>query len=434
MRQPLAAPGEDGWHERSRRLRAVTIPLERGQLPSLVGLTAAGGRLVAAQDVHLVGLGRALGIALPGGLAALASEAEEDRRAPTPLEVLRRIPSDDQVGLPGCGPVAFGALPFSRESPAELVVPAMIVGTNRAGQAWITTIGSEGSSPAVLRSLGSADAPPSPERFEVRAEQSHAAFRALVARGVDEIRRGQLRKVVVARRVEVRADRPFVTASVLQRLAETYPSCTLISQDGLVGASPELLVRRRGAVVVSHPLAGTVPMEEGGAEHAAALLLRSAKDLAEHQLVVDAVRGALGDLCERVEAPPAEALPLHGLAHLGTRVEGHLRGGAAHGADALAALARLHPTPAVAGTPTDAALAFLSRYEGFHRGRYAGPVGWLDCRGDGEWWLSIRVAEIDGAHARLSAGVGLVEGSDPDQELAETQLKIQAMLGALLRP
>jgi len=243
-----------------------------------------------------------------------------------------------------------------------------------------------------------------------------------------------LEKVVLSRQVVVEANRPIRAATVATRLRSLYPSCMVFSIDGFVGASPELLVSRRGNDVWSLPLAGTIP-RSGDPEvdrRLAADLLGSAKERQEHALVVDEVADRLRPLCVSLSVPPVpDIVPLRNVSHLGTRICGQLRAEAPSALD-LALL--LHPTPAVAGMPTTEALAFLADVEAGDRGRYAGPVGWVDARGDGDWAVAIRCAELDGHRARLYAGAGVVADSNPAAELAETQLKFQALLAAVVRP
>jgi isochorismate synthase EntC len=196
-----------------------------------------------------------------------------------------------------------------------------------------------------------------------------------------------------------------------------------------VGASPELLVRRHGSTVESRPVAGTTVAD--GAE-ALDALAHSAKDNREHRFVVDAIADALGDVCGALDiAPVPEVMVFGPVAHLATPVRGRLHDPRPSALD----LARLlSPTPAVGGTPRAAALSTIAALEDFDRGRYAGPVGWVDARGDGEWAIALRGAELDGTRARLVAGAGIVEGSEPDAEWAETQAKLEPMLRALIRP
>jgi menaquinone-specific isochorismate synthase len=204
--------------------------------------------------------------------------------------------------------------------------------------------------------------------------------------------------------------------------------------EGFIGASPEVLVRRTGHDVLSHPLAGTVARSGDTGTDAALLagLMASAKDRHEHQLVVDAIAAKLRPLCLNLEVPPVPSvLALRNVSHLGTELRGALADGAP---SSLSLAALLQPTPAVGGQPAEAALAWQRDHEGFDRGTYAGPVGWMDGRGDGEWVLGLRSANVSGCEAALYAGNGIVAASSPDAELAETQLKLQALLAALVRP
>jgi menaquinone-specific isochorismate synthase len=207
------------------------------------------------------------------------------------------------------------------------------------------------------------------------------------------------------------------------------------SVDGFIGASPELLIARTGDRVISHPLAGTVA-RSGDAHSDEALvagLMASGKARAEHRVVIDVLRSALAPVCVELDVPEEPSvMSLRNVSHLATRITGRLA--PATPETALELVARIHPTPAVGGDPTPTALRYLVEVEGFERGRYAGPVGWVDARGDGAWAVGIRCAEVDGAHARIFAGNGVVAGSDPADELTETQLKLQALLAALVRP
>jgi len=230
------------------------------------------------------------------------------------------------------------------------------------------------------------------------------------------------------------ADTVIPVATVLGRLRALYPACRVFSVDGFVGASPEMLVARHGTEVVAHPLAGTVARSGDPEADArfAAQLLGSHKEREEHALVVDTVAEVLRRHCRALDvAAEPTVVPFRNVSHLGTRLHGRLREPAASALDLAAAL---HPTPAVAGTPTEEALAYIAEVEKLDRGHYAGPVGWVDAHGDGEFAVGIRSAEIEGNRARLFAGVGIVAESDPEAELLETQLKLQALLAALVRP
>ena len=199
----------------------------------------------------------------------------------------------------------------------------------------------------------------------------------------------------------------------------------------LFGASPELLVSRTDRNVVSHPLAGSFPRSNDPAEdqRRAEALQGSAKDRHEHALVVEAIADVLTDYCSELAVPPVpELVPTGTMWHLGTRITGRL---ADPGITALDLAVALHPTPAVCGVPPDRARAAIAELEGFQRGFYAGAVGWCDAAGDGTWVVAIRCAELSAQGLRLYAGAGIVAGSDPDAELAETEAKFGTMLVVL---
>jgi menaquinone-specific isochorismate synthase len=221
---------------------------------------------------------------------------------------------------------------------------------------------------------------------------------------------------------------------VALRLRLSHPSCMVFSVAGFVGASPELLVQRIGDHVRSQPLAGTAarPGPGGGDDALGPRMLASAKERQEHRLVVDAVTAALAPYCDELTAPPVPSLvPFGTLAHLGSLITGNLRSPHPTALDLVGAI---HPSPAVGGTPTGDALRYIADVEQLDRGRYAGPVGWVDANGDGCFAIGIRSAQIEGRRARLMAGVGVVAESDPGSELAETDLKLQPMLAAIVRP
>jgi menaquinone-specific isochorismate synthase len=352
----------------------------------------------------------------------LVTEGVVARVAPGEIDAaLAAIDADDPVGLPGSGPVAVGALPFDPSSPGELVIPARIRG-HRAGRAWVTDIGAVDAEPRVH-----ADAP---MRFTISAPRTRAMWEEAVVAALGAIARGELEKVVLAREVKIDADSPFDITGVLHRLVAQQHGCFVYASEGFVGASPELLVARHGATVESRPVAGTTVAD--GDDATLDALAHSAKDNREHRFVVDAIADALGRVCDTLDVAPVPEVGIFGpVAHLATPVRGRL---AEPAASALELARLLSPTPAVGGTPRAPALAAIAALEGFDRGPYAGPVGWVDARGDGEWAIALRCAEIDGPRARLVAGAGIVDGSDPDAEWAETQAKLEPMLRALIRP
>ncbi|MCW2666309.1 MAG: isochorismate synthase [Frankiales bacterium] len=333
----------------------------------------------------------------------------------------------DEVGLPGSGLVCFGSFAFDPlRGTSVLVVPEIVVGS-REGSWFVTRVGepSDRPTPAPVRA-------PGPVAYQ-EAGTTAAGFEALVAEVVGRIARGEVAKVVLARDVVARTTEPLDVRWPLHRLADRYTSCWTFAVDRLFGATPELLVGLRGGVVTSRVLAGTIPRTGDDAADAgrAEALAASAKDLEEHVHGVASVRAALTPLCTAMDVPEVPfVLPLPNVLHLATDVSGV----AADGTGSLDLLAALHPTAAVCGTPTAAALEVLREVEALDRGRYAGPVGWTDARGDGEWGIALRCAQIDAAdprRVRLFAGCGIVASSDPATELAESEAKTWPVREAL---
>lgn len=356
----------------------------------------------------------------------------------------RRFAVDDPVRLPGTGAVAFGAFPFSpaSRSAGALVVPAVVVG-RRDGRSWVTTAGADGAAPAPPLPAAT-DAPsPGAVRFDT-GTLTAAAWQEAVADVVGRIRRGEASKVVMARDVLARTERPVDVRHLLRRLAREYPSCWTFSVDRMVGATPELLLRREKGLVACRVLAGTI-QREADDQRAATTLASSAKDLAEHEFAVTSVVRALRPFCSSMNVPEAPyVLELPNVMHLASDVTGSVAAGAGHpstwqagrrsGPSSLALAAALHPTAAVCGTPTDVAARILAEEEAMDRSRYAGPVGWLGADGDGEWGIALRSGELDAENPRslrLFAGCGIVAASDPAAELAETEAKLRPMRAAL---
>jgi menaquinone-specific isochorismate synthase len=397
--------------------------------PDLLAEAGEDGFLWRGEHAGLAGTGVAMRIDLPGGL----SDPESVLGV---AQALAAIEASDGVGLPGTGPVAIGALPFDPGEPGQLIVPRRLVG-RRGDRGWVTTIsgiGIDEGGPA--EEAVPSGGPVSPDEFTLTASMPHAEWRETVAAAVEAIRAGELDKVVLARRVDIGANRPFVISEVLERLASLYPSCMIFSVEGFLGASPELLIRKEGAAVDSLPLAGTVARsgDTHGDQALVAALMASPKARHEHQVVIDSIASVLASLCAELDVPAEPSvMGLRNVSHLATHISGRLAPASVR-LSALDLVARLHPTPAVGGTPTRAAIRYLQKAEGFDRGGYAGPVGWVDARGDGAWALGIRSAEVAGEAARIYAGNGIVAASDPAEELAETQLKLQALLAALVRP
>ncbi|HEV7756252.1 MAG TPA: isochorismate synthase [Mycobacteriales bacterium] len=332
---------------------------------------------------------------------------------------LDRQPSD----VPGAGPVAFGSFGFDPDAVSVLVVPQVVLG-RRDGRAWLTTIGD--GSPAVPTQPIVAPA----EVAWSDGAVSAAAYTAAVAEAVRLIRAGEAQKIVLARDLVARADAPIDPRYLLSRLSGAFPNTWTFAVDGLVGATPEMLLQREGDTVRSRVLAGTAwrrPDHAGEAEVAAGLLV-SGKDREEHAYAARSAAEALGPYCAELDVPAEPSvLGLSNVSHLCTDLVGRL----AAPVSALELAGALHPTAAVCGTPTRTAGELIRRIEGLDRGRYAGPVGYVDANGDGEWGIALRCAQLGGATARLFAGCGIVADSDPETELAEAHAKFVAVRDAL---
>ena len=337
---------------------------------------------------------------------------------------------DDTVSMPGTGPVAFASFAFDPEPGRSIIiVPRVLIG-RRKGQSWITVIGSDGDPRHELRATS---VPQSPVNVQwTDGSQSSDEWKRSVEEAIARINHNELDKVVLARDVYGKAEGSIDSRSVLSALASAYPSCWTFNVSGLIGATPELLVRRTGDLVTSRVLAGTVRSQgdETADANLAQALLASGKDLAEHEYAVRSVARALAAHCTDLDVPERpHVLQLANVQHLATDVTGRL----ADDVPVLALAALLHPTAAVCGTPTERALATIRELEGMDRGRYAGPVGWIDAQGDGEFGIALRCAEIDqeAGTIRAFAGCGIVAGSDSTQELAESNAKLVPIREAL---
>ncbi len=386
-------------------------------------------------DVDLLAAAGPDGVLFERGRSGLAGRGVALRvRCDEATEALAAIAVDDEVGVPGCGPVAFGALPFLPSALAEavLIVPEVVWGRAEDGSRWVTTVGGAAvPEPVTARS----PAEVAPGALRLAPSRPAAEWCDLVAAATAAIgaSAGALEKVVLAREVVVEAEAPFDRMAILGRLRAAYPGCFVTHVDGFVGASPELLVSRSGDVVRAQPMAGTAPRggDPASDSRLAASLLANPTYRHEHQVTIDEVHDTLLGWCSYVDfEPEPSVVAVANLQHLATLVEGRLSRPAP---SVLELVAALHPTPAVAGRPRDAAIEWIVGHEGFDRGRYAGAVGWVDATGNGQWAVSVRCAEVDGRRARVFAGNGIVAGSDPGTELTETQVKLQALLGALTR-
>jgi menaquinone-specific isochorismate synthase len=336
----------------------------------------------------------------------------------------------DEVGAFGSGLVGVGSFAFhDGVAGSVLLVPRVLVG-RRDGVTWCTTIDPDDAPPVPGPRPGP---PPAVRRDRPRYAGStnpDVHWLDAVATAVDRIRAGELDKVVLARDHAVWSREPFDALDLARRLTARFPRCHTFVVEGLVGATPELLLGRRGDELVSRALAGTIGRSDDEVEDATlgAQLLASEKDRWEHQLAAESVEEVLAPHCATLEHErEPRLLRLDNVQHLATTYRGRLTSGAS----SLALAGALHPTAAVGGTPRDRAVAMIRELEGMDRGRYAAPVGWTDAAGDGEWGIALRCAELAGARARLFAGVGVVAASLPEAELEETRLKLLAMQAAL---
>ncbi len=338
----------------------------------------------------------------------------------------------DAADVPGSGLLAFGSFAYADEPGSSvLVVPSVVVG-RRGDLAWVTTISL--ASLAATPELPRAAPPVSPQGVAFSdGAMSGAAWELRVAEAVRRIRRGELDKVVLARDLVATAGAPLDVRWPLARLSEDYPMCWTFHVDGLFGSTPEMLVRRERGLVTSRVLAGTI-RRTGDDERdlaLAATLARSSKDLEEHEYAVRSVADALDPHCSSMNVPESPfVLHLPNVMHLATDVAGVVHDSAT--VSSLRLAEALHPSAAVGGTPTTAALTLITELEGMDRGRYAGPVGWMDAGGDGEWGLALRSGELRGSSVRLFAGCGIVAGSDPEAELAESQAKLVPVRDSLV--
>jgi menaquinone-specific isochorismate synthase len=403
-------------------LHAVTRRLDVEA--DLLAFAGDDGPLWTRGRSGLAGRGEVLRIEVPRVDPTTAAKAVHD--------ALDQIVVDDEVQVPGTGPVALGALPFDVSEPGVVVVPELVLGRADDGTRWLTAITPTGAEP-VMPDLASAPVI-EPRSFRVESERAVDDWCADLVALRDALRAGEADKVVLARAVRVEAEAPLSRRAIVERLRAAYPACMLSAIDGFVGASPELLVARAGDVVRCHPMAGTAPRSDDPSTDAglAASLIASTKDQREHRLTIDMVHDTLLPWCSYIdeEAEPS-IVAMANVQHLATLVEGRL---SSPPASVIELVTALHPTPAVGGSPRGAALELMARHEHLDRGRYGGPVGWVDASGNGAWAVGIRSAEVHGSTARLFAGVGVLPGSDVEAELAETRAKLQALLGAIVRP
>jgi len=341
---------------------------------------------------------------------------------------LEKFAISDSVHLSGTGPVLFASFSFDPDEESVLVIPKIVVGM-RNGSSWITWIGDQPQPALQEEKEMLADA----EFNWGDGSLSPAEWQLRVAKAIDEIEKTELEKVVLARDLIVNSHRPIDVRKILRNLGSEYPSTWIFAVDGLVGATPELLLRLSRGMVTSRVLAGTIS-KTGDDEKDLALaasLARSSKDLEEHEYAVRSVADALDPFCTSTNVPDSPfVLHLANVMHLATDVTGALIE-SKKSVDAFTILEKLHPSAAVCGTPTNIASEVIKRIEGMSRGRYACPVGWLDARGDGELGIALRCGQIKENEIQIYAGCGIVAGSNPEKELTESNAKFAPMRSAL---
>jgi menaquinone-specific isochorismate synthase len=346
-------------------------------------------------------------------------------------EKLAKFIVTDDLHLSGTGPIAFISASFDPAEKSVVVIPKIIIG-QRNGKSWLTWIGDlpkpevvEYPKPEAPLNLSWAGGSVEPHLWE-----------EIVAQAVQRISTGELDKVVLARDLTAHSDLPFDARHIMLKLAQKYSATWIFNIDGLVGATPELLLRLNKGLVTSRVLAGTI-QRTGDDERDLALagsLARSSKDLEEHKYAVQSVSQSFMPFCSSTNIPESPfVLHLANVMHLATDVTGVISDSLTP-ADLFALVGSLHPSAAVCGTPREIAKKVISDLEGMARGRYAGPVGWIDSRGEGELGIALRCAQIDPENKkqiRLFAGCGIIAGSDPKKEFAESQAKLLPIREAL---
>lgn len=336
----------------------------------------------------------------------------------------------NNVHAGGTGPILFTSFAFDESAPSKLIIPQIVIG-QKNGKSWITWIG-DTTQPEISQLKNSVV---SGEIKWGNGSISEDEWRNQVAVAIKSINAGDLEKVVLARDLTATSDTAIDARQLLKRLEIEYPSTWLFLVDGLVGATPELLVRLSKSLVTSRVLAGTI--RKSGDEDRdltlAASLAKSSKDLEEHEYAVRSVADALAPFCSSTNVPDSPfVLHLSNVMHLATDVTGVLNN-SAKPTDIFTLISELHPSAAVCGTPTKKASELISKLEQMNRGRYAGPVGWIDIHGDGEIAIALRCGQIsqDKLQIQIYAGCGVVAGSDPAKEFAESQAKLMPMRTAL---
>lgn len=432
----------------------VEAPASLGDLLRGAGLAGAPWALIQQPDRGHRGI-LALGAAMTVPIGGAAGQRFTDL-AQRWHQLGRQADADPAGGIPGAGLILIGGAAFSPGGGTgstwngfgggDMVVPSVTVATcDGAAALTVTLLVAPGDEPvelmaeaqlatALLVPASATPADPFLQQPDVQSVLAADHFTGAVERAVSKINAGDFSKIVLAREIEVRSPQAWDVPAVMDHLGERFPACFIFGfgrGDGaMIGASPELLVRREGQRVETVALAGTTRRSDDPSvdAHLAGELMKSAKDRQEHQLVVDRIVKTLQPHALWVTAPQEPQIAtVANVHHLATPIRAQLDGRAG----LLDLIGSMHPTPAVGGEPHAAALRAIPGLEGIDRGWYAGPLGWVDRAGDGELFVGLRSGVLRGRVARLFAGVGVVGASDPSSELAETEVKLQAVLSAL---
>ncbi len=409
-------------------MRFVRQRIDRQRLEALRTVGARDGWLIETSDALRVGFGRSIAqLVLAHGL-----EGSSDA-----VSALRSHELVGDEGPTGSGVVAFGALPFDRSAPGQLDVAEYCLTQLRSGEAWMTSLESSGEWRTTLEHAVEPDQETQSLR-SLRLQPTPDEYAHNVALAVEILRAKEIDKVVLARSVLGSVPEVIDAAAIAQRLRLREPLCTIYSvptSDGrrFVGATPELIARRVGASVTCHPLAGTIALPPNVApDDYQKWLLGSTKNLHEHSVPVNEIVTALATVYDNVTADASPSIvTLRTLAHLGTWITASCDD-ETRSPDAFEVLRLLHPTSAVGGVPREGAYELIQRLEPHDRGYYAGPLGWIDAQGDGEWWIGFRGVMLKGNEFEAWAGAGIVSESDPTAEREETKAKLASFLSSVL--
>ncbi len=403
---------------------------------SLLQLSNSDGIYFKNDEVTIAGFGCAFTLTLDQGDISYSDKV---------VQALNFVDIVDEVEQPGSGPIFIGAIRFDRSKSSFLRVPRTTIVLRSDGKAWVTHVAEKTKQlptrDSIIEEINQciiATSKPTdePNSFILTSQPEKKTWIEQVNHGLHHIRLTSIEKLVLSRQVLVEADKNLNTAVILERLSNLYPTCTIFHISGFVGASPELLISKKENHLRSLPLAGTVA--RSGNDDVDALLvqsmLQSNKERNEHAITASWVGETLTKFCSTLSIPKSPSvISLRNVSHLATDIRGVIDS-ATRDPGILDIVRVLHPTPAIAGYPVSRSIEILSAIELYPRDFYSGPIGWCDRNGNGNFVVGIRSAYIHENSARLYAGVGIVSNSDPIRELAETQLKLQAVLSAIVRP